>query len=371
MRYTKMEKDLSVELLNYCDMTLSNIAKEKVYSLEIRLLLQSRNSFPCKDSAILAVEALWERIHLDKWSDVNVTVRQQYTVAAALRAASLLSFTPIDYISVLDALDRALLFGDGRNETIGKAASVVHSLLPIQTVDLPASIVTFENQPPCDIPRKKQPSLQWFRSNALTVHKPMILTNCIEHWPARTHWSNFNHFMKLASYRLIPVEVGSDYMDESWTQRLLPLGEYFREFVVPVKGKRKRTDGKFGYMAQHELFDQIHELKKDIITPDYCALTRKQSAYAEEESDVTVNAWIGPSGTKSRLHHDNKENLLAQVVGRKRIVLIAPKYNTCVYPYEGMMNNTSRVDVCCVDEGRFPLFKNAEMMEVKLMPGEM
>ena len=130
-----------------------------------------------------------------------------------------------------------------------------------------------------------------------------------------------------------------------------------------------------GYLAQHRLLDQIPSLRKDIVIPDYCCLLldkdeeEAQKEEEEEESisgatatlmgekgevssnastaavdadgtpppprndvpaaakrgmdapngdddDVLVNAWLGPIGTVSPLHHDPYYNLLAQVSGK-------------------------------------------------------
>ena len=48
---------------------------------------------------------------------------------------------------------------------------------------------------------------------------------------------------------------------------------------------------KKGYLAQHQLFEQIPALARDIMTPEYCALG--------EGLLQSVNAWLGPTGTVS------------------------------------------------------------------------
>jgi lysine-specific demethylase 8 len=83
----------------------------------------------------------------------------------------------------------------------------------------------------------------------------------------------------------------------------MPLGEFIARHVEsPGTGSPKPM----GYLAQHPLFDQIPELLDDIAVPDYCALNAEQGV-------LKRNAWFGPAGTVSPLHHDPYNNLLAQV----------------------------------------------------------
>ena len=116
---------------------------------------------------------------------------------------------------------------------------------------------------------------------------------------------------------------------------------------------------------------QVPELKKDIIIPDYCALTLKPDV--DENSETEINAWFGPSATISPLHNDPKNNLLCQVVGTKKLILFSQSDTQFLYPHpSSILFNTSRVDVENPDFNSFPEFKKVKTkMTCLLKPGEM
>ena len=63
------------------------------------------------------------------------------------------------------------------------------------------------------------------------------------------------------------------------------------------------------YLAQHPLFDQIPELKRDILEPLYCCLGNGDLQ--------SINAWFGPSGTvRSHLHHQHFPLIFVVIAGR-------------------------------------------------------
>ncbi|HKD08955.1 MAG TPA: cupin-like domain-containing protein [Bryobacteraceae bacterium] len=81
----------------------------------------------------------------------------------------------------------------------------------------------------------------------------------------------------------------------------------------------------------------------------------------------SVFFWFGPAGTRTPLHHDTMNILLAQVLGRKKITLI-PSFEThLVYNHVGVY---SQVDCENPDPERFPLFSKASKFETVLEPGE-
>lgn len=229
------------------------------------------------------------------------------------------------------------------------------------------------------IPRIPCPSLHGFLAQHMQSQVPVILTKCMTAWPAMGElpeyhdraWRNMEYIKRVAGKRTVPVEVGEEgpggtYLSEdgTWGTKLVTIGEFIDQFVasssalpsasstsVVADSKETATGGNGpvkklkGYLAQHELFEQIPTLRKDILTPDYCALDDDDDDDDGAEDRVIVNAWFGPEGTISPTHTDPYHNLLCQVVGSKAIRLYAPSQTPYMYPHEGLMNNNSQVGV--------------------------
>lgn len=208
----------------------------------------------------------------------------------------------------------------------------------------------------CDIDEVDQPSIEHFWTKYFHLHRPVKLTNCINHWPATTKWKDLNYFMEIGAFRTVPIELGRTYDDDDWGQNLFQFGDFIKEFMA---GDEKDVKA---YLAQHDLFDQIPLLKKDFLIPDYCAIS---------SHDPVIKSWIGPKGTISTMHTDDKSNILAQVMGEKLIILASPSESDNLYPYEGMLNNTTQVDAENLDFEKFPLVKNVRFYRVVLKEGEM
>jgi lysine-specific demethylase 8 len=194
---------------------------------------------------------------------------------------------------------------------------------------------------------------------------------------------------------MVPIEVGSSYTDDGWSQKIIPFAEFVEEYLNPT------SPSDVGYLAQHDLFTQVPTLREDILVPDYCYATPPPQAdhkVAEHISDESheleaplMNAWLGPKSTKTPLHTDPYHNVLCQVVGFKYVRLYGPDQTPYLYPREAeengvSMENTSSVDLFYLRpdfEGQpqraaqaketytqYPLFHNATYQEAILGPGE-
>lgn len=254
-------------------------------------------------------------------------------------------------------------------------------------------------------------------------HTPVIIEDAIGFWPAmkKRPWSDPQYLLEqtLGGRRLVPIEIGKSYTDSGWGQRIITFRDFMDNYMLhshdggniteqcntdkdPSKMNKSQQTG---YLAQHDLFNQIPSLRSDISIPDYCYCEPTPSPHLTHIKavptldDVLLNAWFGPAGTVSPLHTDPYHNILAQVVGYKYIRLYAPTQTDKLYPRDvdenGIdMSNTSQVDldeamavyseISCwdakvgeVDEERkrefeeqFGQFKEAEYVECVLGPGE-
>lgn len=82
--------------------------------------------------------------------------------------------------------------------------------------------------------------------------------------------------------------------------------------------------------------------------------------------------WIGPAGTVTPLHCDYDDNIFAQVWGSKRIFLSPPHHDEFLYPKEAnAILFGSPFDPEAPDFDRFPLARQATMIECVVHPGDM
>ncbi|CDJ61613.1 jmjC domain-containing protein, putative [Eimeria maxima] len=110
-----------------------------------------------------------------------------------------------------------------------------------------------------------------FLVNYLQKDKPLLIrgnTRGISEFPCVNLWRDWRRLRKQFGHRLVPIEIGSSYAEEGWTQRLMLFDDFYTEFIEPSSKGGAPMEGPIGYLAQHALLEQLPFLAKEAPIPD-------------------------------------------------------------------------------------------------------
>jgi hypothetical protein len=271
-------------------------------------------------------EALAEHLntayaHMSKCSvEDSYDWRKLYTDVSIALAIFLVQVVPSpstkDAESAVSQLDKAIIFSGAPGK--GKHDLIVELIASIQADHLPRDLTldddTCLSEIPADIPsiytaNSAIPLLNTppsFTSFVSTLSKrPFLLSGFAKCWPAlrERSWSSPAYLRSIAGRgRQVPIEVGSDYRTDDWTQKLMDFDEFLHKLLEFNPGD------KVLYLAQHDLFKQFPALADDISTPDYVyASLDANHDYPnyrppKNEDQLVMNVWLGPKGAVSPAH---------------------------------------------------------------------
>ncbi|CAM8919842.1 unnamed protein product [Rhodiola kirilowii] len=346
---------------------LQRVAEEGGFAFSTMAALAARGDLRAAEAAR---EMAWEQLHSGPWSSVLPVWRDAYSMACLHVAKA--HYAIGEFKEAFRVLDMGLLMG---GTLLRKDLDAAIAKLSAKTMNGDACLemrnctgkedeVESQNLTVEEVstrstkPRRSALSLEGFLCDYFLSGSPVIISDCMAHWPARKKWGDIEYLRRVAGERTVPVEVGKNYLCSEWKQELIT----FSEFLMRLQSN-DTSEGPT-YLAQHPLFDQISELRKDILIPDYC--------FAGGGKLRSLNAWFGPSGTVTPLHHDPHHNILAQVVGRKYVRLYSAAIIDELYPYsETMLRNSSKVDLDSINETEFPKVHDLEFLDCILEEGDM
>jgi len=146
------------------------------------------------------------------------------------------------------------------------------------------------------------------------ANRPAKLTGIIDHWPALTRWS-LDHFATLSGNNAVEAQVGRerdpDYeLDKDNHRRLVRFDEL-------IDWLRKDETSNDIYLTAYNSGTNaaaLAPLWDDMAPIALLDPTRQRDGFF----------WLGPKGTLTPWHHDLTNNLLVQVIGRKRVRMAPP-----------------------------------------------
>jgi hypothetical protein len=208
-----------------------------------------------------------------------------------------------------------------------------------------------------EVPLIGPPSAAEFRTYVDRA-TPVVIRGATEAWPARTRWS--------------PAELRRHYGD-----RVLRAARSRNQDVVygPTEGipcdditvaeyvDRLQSSRPVEHYLLAVLEEQIPELLRDIALPDFCP----------RPPWLMTRFWMSPAGLGSPLHFDVPQNLFAQVIGRKQILLYPPRDVFNLYPLKpySRLPHYSRVDAERPDVERFPRLRRTRPMRAIVDAGDL
>jgi Cupin-like domain len=209
------------------------------------------------------------------------------------------------------------------------------------------------------IERRSNLSREEFLEEYYSANRPVILLDLMQTWKALSLW-NPEYLKHKCGNEIIEVMTGreTDMQYEQNSQRHKN-NMSFGDYVDLVTSTDQSND--FYLVANNHFLERegMQWVLNDIeVFPAY--LDNKKLA-------GSVFFWFGPAGTITPLHHDAMNIFMAQVYGRKRVILVPSSQTHLVYNNMGVY---SEVDCDNPDSQKYPLFQRADKIEVVLEPGE-
>ena len=201
--------------------------------------------------------------------------------------------------------------------------------------------------------------LNLFFESYYALNRPLVVRGGLRDWPALQKWTP-EYLIETGGDREVEIQANRD-SDQNYeiNNRDHESKSTFDRFVTNVFDGGETNDF---YMTANNA--NANGWVMETFRGDIDPLPRMLD---ESQGNGRVFFWMGPAGTVTPLHHDLTNNLMCQVVGRKRLKLIAPYAQPFIYNH---LHCYSRVDPEKVDLERFPLFQNVRVIDVTIGPGD-
>lgn len=211
------------------------------------------------------------------------------------------------------------------------------------------------------IPRKAEISADEFLEAHYAANKPVVLVGEMADWPARQRWSP-DYLKRLIGSAEVEVQTGRA-ADPDFERRMaaharrLPFGAFIDQISRPGVGND-------AYLTAYNSAGNVAAL-----APLEQDLGFIDKLLVRDVAQAHGMPWIGPAGSFTPLHHDLTNNLLLQVVGRKRLLLVPPSETPRLYNDHHVYSRVRDLAQPGL-VSRFPALDGLNVHQVILVPGE-
>lgn len=201
-----------------------------------------------------------------------------------------------------------------------------------------------------------------FLDNFYAPGRPVILCGMMDEWPARMRWSP----------SCLCDRIGKAMIECQSDRRANPRFErdkdahrqtmHFDDYIEAIAA----NSGNDLYMTAYN-----SAANAAAMTPLLADLGAMAGILDHAPGEAAGMIWIGPGGTFTPLHHDLTNNLLAQIVGRKRVIMAAPNETPKLYNDLHVFSEVANLADPGLDLDEFPRLSQVRTLDVILEPGEM
>ena len=195
-----------------------------------------------------------------------------------------------------------------------------------------------------------------FKKNYFNKKKPVLLKGYGNNWKAKSKWT-LDFLSSLESDKQVSLEIGANNQNATNFVK-----QNLSDYINSLKNDEDKDKKDRKYLTLFNIFDKFPFLKEDL----------ELSIFTKYTVENDIFAWIGPEGTVTGFHYDSLHNLLAQVKGKKLVILVSPSDNKNMYVSDKFEYGaiSSQVDINNYNEEKHPKFREAKYFSVVLEPGD-
>ncbi len=195
-----------------------------------------------------------------------------------------------------------------------------------------------------------------FLPQIVARRRPAIVTGLMAHWPATGKWSPAWFRQTYAEARFaasVNLPTSGVSYDHDWRDHVRDVS--MAEFIDGLA----QADRPAYVRRQH--VEKFPGAAQDVGFKALAGATAR---------DCEQFVWIGTANTRTGLHFDMQDGVLAQFHGRKTLTLVDPADSAWLYPYPDSITK-SRVNADAPDLDAFPDFARATLWQGEIGPGEL